>query len=459
MRRRFAVLALFLLLLTFALGAEDPSLVKLRKALAQRYVEPDPHMALARYYLEKGNRLQAFSLLESVRRGLFPQEQFDEAFERAFSKREPFDNSKKAEAELLKKLAQNPKSAETAIRVADVYISRDDWKRAREYLAKAIELNPEDFTAVAAMGEVLRREDKPKEAEQVVKDFFDKYPQSKEAYLRKITPLMRSDPAAARKLLEEAIQKFPQDGQFLFNRGVLLQDEKKLKEAEEQFVKAATLAKDSAHVQGWTGRFFLKVKEDESKALHYYLNAYFLDPHFYDSEHAERRIGKISAQRGAEENEKLLKAGKKLEELSRHADPIVAGMAVDELAKKWDRKHLSVVLEALGHDDEYMRAKALRALMTNLDRSYDKDVKALLQDSDLRKKGMAAYLAVKLWGKEGVKEVAPWLKEEAQLLRYDALSVLLEHGGEEGRAIIKEHQTREKHPWLKKWLVAMTADK
>ena len=45
------------------------------------------------------------------------------------------------------------------------------------------------------------------------------------------------------------------DGGFLFNKAVLLQNENKLKEAEDHFVKAAALAKDSAHVQGWTARF------------------------------------------------------------------------------------------------------------------------------------------------------------------------------------------------------------
>ena len=75
---------------------------------------------------------------------------------------------------------------------------------------------------------------------------------------------------------------------------VVLQDDKKIQEAEEHFVRAAALAKDSPHIQGWTGRFFLKVKLDGPKALEYYLNAYFLDPHFYDSEHAEDRIWKIS---------------------------------------------------------------------------------------------------------------------------------------------------------------------
>src|SRR5205085_6523709 len=113
---------------------------------------------------------------------------------------------------------------------------------------------------------------------------------SVEAYRQRIGPLMRRDAGAAKKLLEVAIKKHPKEGEFLFNMGTILQDENKLKEAEEHLVKAAGLAKDSAHIQGWTARFFLKVKEDGASSLHYYLNAYFIDPHFRDSEYAEERI-------------------------------------------------------------------------------------------------------------------------------------------------------------------------
>jgi Tfp pilus assembly protein PilF len=344
------------------------------------------------------------------------------------------------------------KSTRTAIKLADIYISREEWPKAKEYLGKAIRLQPEDFTNVEALAEVLRREGNPKEAAQIVEDYLTNYPRSKVAYRLKIEPLMRKDPEAAKRLLAEAVEKFPQEGLFLFNMGTLLQNEKKLKEAEEHFVKAAALAKDSAHVQGWTGRFFLKVREDEGKALEYYLSAYFIDPHFYDSEHAEQRIGKISAIVAQKKYEGFAKGGKKPEELLREQDPMVVGLALDEMGKKWERGYTKPVVETLGHDDEYVRAKALRALLANVDQSFDKELRILLQDTDLRKKGMAGYLAVKLWGKEGIKEVKAWLKEDVQLLRYDALSALLQYGGEEGRKIVGEHKGHEQHLWFKRWL-------
>jgi tetratricopeptide (TPR) repeat protein len=442
-----------------AVWSEPPSLEKLRKDLALRYVEPEPHMALARYYHDKGDRLQAFLLLEYDRRGLFPKEQFSEAFERTFLKHEPFDNSKEAEAALLKKFEADPKSVEIAVKLADISISREDWSRAKDYLHKAIALKPEEFLNFEALAEVLRREGKREEAEKVITDYLEKHPKSPEAYRRKINPLMKKDPEAARTLLTEALEQHPKDGQFLFNMGVVLQDEKKLKEAEELFVRAAGVAKDSAHIQAWTGRFFLKVREDEGKALEYYLNAYFLDPHFYDTEFAEQRIGKLASAAGQKKYDELVKGGGKLEDVVDDRNPIVVGLAIDAMGKTWDAKYVKPLLKAMGHDDEYVRAKALRALMKNVGGEFDDDLKGLLKDEDLRKRGLAGSLAVKLWGEKGVEAVKPWLKEDSQLLRYDAVSALLLYGGEPGRKAVREYKEQEKHPWFKKWLKAVDPEK
>lgn len=101
-------------------------------------------------------------------------------------------------------------------------------------------------------------------------------------------------------------------------------------------------------------------------------------------------------------------------------------LGLDEIAKKWDARYAKVCFEALGHDDALVRSKAKRMLMAHVDRSFDPDVKALLQDLDLRKRAAVISLAIKLWGKKGVEEVRPWLKADAQILRYYALFVLYE---------------------------------
>jgi hypothetical protein len=61
---------------------------------------------------------------------------------------------------------------------------------------------------------------------------------------------------------------------------------------------------------------------------------------------------------------------------------------------------------------------------------------------------------MKRFGPEAIEKVKPMLEDEAQLLRYDAASALLEFGGPAGKALVKEYQPREKQPWLKSWLGA-----
>ncbi|MEP6742773.1 MAG: hypothetical protein ABJB61_09775 [bacterium] len=109
----------------------SPSLAELQRAYAMRYLEPEPHMALAKYYFEHGDRIEAFYISEAARRGRFEEKIFNAAFYRAF---DGFDNSKAAEARLLAEYAHNPDSIETIHNLADIYISREDWPRAKQYL-------------------------------------------------------------------------------------------------------------------------------------------------------------------------------------------------------------------------------------------------------------------------------------------------------------------------------------
>src|SRR5262245_47998800 len=95
----------------FAAGAdfpkEDPGLLaRLREDYAQRYLEPRPHLALAKYHHDRGRRLLAFFVVEHARRrfsageraeGGQPPEspeakEFRQAFDEIFRGKKPFDN-------------------------------------------------------------------------------------------------------------------------------------------------------------------------------------------------------------------------------------------------------------------------------------------------------------------------------------------------------------------------------
>src|SRR5882672_6039136 len=122
--------------------AQDPTLDQLRVDFAMRYLEPPPHMALAKYYLAHDNRLLAFDIFEAARRGRFEESAFNRAFHVSVR---GVDDSKSAEASLLKDLAANPRSEEIIFKLADLYIAREDWPKAKQYLAEGMKTRLDDF--------------------------------------------------------------------------------------------------------------------------------------------------------------------------------------------------------------------------------------------------------------------------------------------------------------------------
>jgi tetratricopeptide (TPR) repeat protein len=334
----FVALAFVMSAEAHAMQAENPQLIQLRHQLALHYLEPAPHMALAKYYWEKGDRLQAFYLLEYARRGRFPETEFNQAFQASFGGDRLMDKGKRGEA--------------------------------------------------------------------------------------------------------------------FFTQGIDLQREGKLKEAEELFEKAAELAPNSAHIQTWVGRFFFKVKKDNGRALPYYLNAYFLDPHAYESEFVESRIQRINGEAAEMRYRQLTRSGVPLVKILDEPDPTVVHLALSQISEQWQAAYLKPVLDRMGHDDEGVRWLATEAIMKNVGRTFDATLQALLRDSDLRKRGLAAYLAVHLWKQGSFDALRGMLREEAQLLRFDALSALMLEGGDEGRQIVLEHRRHESNPTLKRLIDA-----
>jgi len=221
-------------------------------------------------------------------------------------------------------------------------------------------------------------------------------------------------------------------------------------EAERMFVEAAELSPDSAEIQAWTGRFFFKVRSNKPRALEYYLNAYFLDPHTYETEFVESRIRKLSGELAEAEIEKQTKAGTPIEKLLGDANPSVVEIALGQMSEKWKAAYLPAVLECLAHDDEGVRWGATEAIKKNADSTFDAKLKALLTDSDLRKRGLAAYLAVHRWKRESFPLIRAMLTHESELVRFDAVSALILEGGEEGRKIAFDHAATEGNPNLRK---------
>lgn len=337
---------------------ENAQLIQLRQQIALNYLKPLPHLALAKYYWQKGDRLQAFYISEYARRARFPEPVFDQAFQVSF-------------------------------------------------------------------GGATQSGGKP-----VGGTWLDDSKQSVE-----MTQLGDDKQAAE-----------------IFDKAAELQKQGKLKQAEEMFVKAAELAPGSVGVQSWVGRFFYKVKADNDRALHYYLNAYFLDPHAYETEFVESRIRKINWGAAAAKYNQLIKSGIQPTRILNEPNPTVVVMTLEQMTVRWKPAYLKAVLDCMKHDDETVRWQATAAIMKNVNRSFDETLQVLLQDNDLRRRGLAAYIAAHLWKQDSFPFLRTMLREEGQLLRFDVISALIEEGGEEGLKIILEHRQSEADPDLKQMI-------
>jgi tetratricopeptide (TPR) repeat protein len=434
-------------------GREE-QLAQLQNDFALRYMEPEAHMALARYYLEHGSRMEAFFTLEAARRGRFEEAVFDRAFQLMF---EGFDNSKATEEKLLVERGRQPNSVEVLFQLADIYISRSDWSRATQYLLEAIKKKPNDFRFTSGLAEVLRAQEKMQDADRIVQRYVRDYPESRDGYVLRAEAVEKRDPAQAKRILGEGITKFPDDGGLLFHLGALMQRDGDLEGAEATFVKAATLAPKSVDIQSWVGRFFFKVKKDSDQALPYYLNAYFLSPHAYETEFVESRLRQIYFERARVKFEDQMKAKRSLIEMLGDPDPIVVSMTLGQMGEKWLAGYVDPLVAMMGHDDQGVRWEATQLLKNNVDSSFDQRLKDLLKDNNLRRRGLAAYIAVWRWKRDSFGFMDELLHEKAELLRFDALSALMLEGGVEGKQRALAHSARETNPGLKKLIESSKA--
>ena len=426
------------------------SLEQLRADYAARFMEPAPHMALARYFRDKGDRLQAFYILEAARRGRFEEEEFNRAFAEWFRGEKPVDASAEAEAALLEEHARDPNSVETITKLADIYITREDWAKAKQFIAQAIRLKPDDYENTDAMAQVLEREGNTAEADRVRAEYVRLHPETAEGYRERIGAAWDKEPARAKALVAEASKKFPGDAVFVFDTGVLLQRDGKLREAEDQFTRAAKLAPDSDYIQARVAKFFYKARNDNARALDYYLSAYLLNPHSYEGEYVESRIQRISGEAAEAKLDEQTRRGAPLTALLNDPNPSVAIVALEKMGGAWKPEYMQPALAALSHDDGGVRWTAMEAIKKNANRSFDPTLRSLLADADLRKRGLALYLAAHLWGRESFPFIREALGEQSQLLRFDAVSALFIEAGAEGRVLVAEHLPREPNERLKK---------
>lgn len=458
--RSLVFLMLSVLLFSGPIYSQAPSeeLIRLRHDWAVRFLEPEPHMLLARYFRDHGDFLEAYYTLENARRGRFEQKVFDDAFLKYFGGREPLDNSKSAEDLYIGLRKKSPNDLKTVKRLVDIYVSRDDFAQAEPLLKFLTARDPDDFSSVAALAEIYRRQKNETLEKAILADFEKKHPNAAGSYSLNISRTWNSDPQQTRLLVKEAIEKYPADAEFWGDLALLDQKENRLAEAEANFIKAADLDPKSVDAQGQAAFFFFKTKPDPERALKYFLNAYLLDPHAHYGGFAEANIAKLNVQLANERFESHLKAGKKAIELLADPNPLVVGRAADAIAKVWDGEKVEIFVRLMAHDDVLVRWFAMQTIVEKEGRAFAKRLAELLNDNDLRVRGLAAYMAVQLWKEKSFPEMKKMLVSDIQILKFDAISALVMYGGSKGKAIVRAHRKIEKNDYLKKLIDVVAND-
>jgi tetratricopeptide (TPR) repeat protein len=327
--------------------------------------------------------------------------------------------------------------------------SRNEWKRAEGELRKAIALAPDDFEYVGVLSAVLQHDGREREGEQAQTAWVDKHPDAVESFRVRAQALVSSESPQAAQVVDAGLARYPDDSALHIARAEVLRGGGDIAGAAKEYSKAAQLAPKWAFAQGVAARFFLKVANDDERALSYYLDTYFLDPQYYDGEFAESRIRTLVHERARARRGTNTIAARLAD-----ADSAVVGLAMEEAEQNWSDdfvRPLIVLLHRLDPDVRYSAADLLRRHARG--RSGDEVVK-VLSDDDLLARSAAAYAVGPLAGERFVPVMVWWLSDPAELLQYDAISVLIASGGNAGRAALQKLQKERtvKHPLLRKMI-------
>ena len=435
------------------ISAKPPSLAVLKRDLARHFLDAGAHMKFAKALLERGMKPSAFSVLEYARTVVFSKKkrEFREAHRKVFLDEEQFDNSKKAEKKILAMLGKARKNPKLLLKLADIYISRREWREAEKWLRKLLVVTPLDYSVVEALKEVLYREGRKEEGDDLLRTWFSSHPRAPEALVYKARKLPRGSLGQV-SILEKALAQYPKNGWVAFYLGCAVQG-KEPSRAEKLFLSAADLEKKEPYLQGWAGRFLLKARKKPGLALKYYYRAYFLNPDFYDTEFAEYRIKRLEDALAREWVQEKKALGWDLGKMVEVGDAFKIVAAAADAWKGMDGKgpgarDVEIAGRLLGHEAPMVQITAVQALCQWNSELVKSEVRKLLKEKDPFRKSLALLPALKWLGKEGLQIGRKRLRSMWDLFWYDAMTGLAELGGKEGSKILEEHMKKENRPFV-----------
>jgi tetratricopeptide (TPR) repeat protein len=414
----------------------------LRLSLATDFANPNEHLELSQSIQANGDPLTAFCICEYAR-SLFGEEAFAGAFDTVFRGHVSdvlFHPRKEALRQAIK-LA--PGNIALMRQLADLYASHGEPAEAADELEKASRLAPEDFSLVDAARTDLIAAGKTSDGQSLVNVWCEAHPDSAPTWARNIQQAIDQNSDSVGDLLNQAIAKFPEDGQLHLMRGQFEED-KSPDAAKVDYELAAKFAPLSAATQGAAGRFFVKIQPDPERALRYYLAAYFLDPDFNDWEPVDQRVREAAdaaAQARIEAN------ADSVETLLADENPMVVAAAIQNISTTWNDRYANEFLKLTSADCPDIRDAAVQCLAAH-PAAIAGALSAMLTSNDPWQRAAAVQLSAKIRSKETSTGLVPFLKDPAAVVRFDCATALIA-SGDTGRSAVAAAIKNEPNPAMK----------
>ena len=422
------------------------SLDSSRLALAMDYGNPNAHLALAKSLNGQGNALTAFLICEHAR-ALFGEEAFVSSFDIVF-RGHVTDVLFHARKQMLQTaISLAPRSVEPLKEMAELYAAHGEPADAVSVLRRAIGIAPDDYTLVESLQLDLQTAGQKADAQAMLNDWCRDHPGTPPAWERRVSEALSQNDESASALLDEAIAKFPADGQLHLMRG-RFDEEQKPDDAEADFIAAADFAATSASAQGAAGRFFLKTRHDPDRALKYYLAAYFLDPDFNDWESVDQRVGDCAHEVTQERMTAAKASAAGLATLIADPNPLVEIEAMSQISGEWDDRAQDQLLGLTISDCPEVRQVSIQLLIAHPASLVGQKLEGMVRNQNPWTRAAAVSVLAGTRKTAALDQLSPLLADPSVLVRFTCATNLLDPDNG-GKAIVIASMRKDPCEWLR----------
>ncbi len=468
--RRFSQFPLFLLILFLVQagtseGSTDTSF-EAEKKFAIHFCELQAHVEFAKTCWDEGQDLTAFFLLERAKNVLFDPKRFLIVFDHQFHQKPLNDFTEKSLQALLAQTPENDILKWES--VLQYHLLKENFKEAEQVLHLLREHNP-DLYRYALQSDQVAALITGQSTRQFREIFFERNPDSFESQFYRD---QETDFGNERQKEETLLQKFPDNVELKVWLAGRYAKEGQLIKAETLFEKLARNAEHNHKATGdhkaagaaivfiQTASFYENMKHDVDLALKNYSLAYFKDPECKTTVTVAQKIVELASRQAIALFESargfvIAEQTKPAKHALSSLNPKLQILSLEWFADQDPKSNKEIFLKNLRNRDTTTRWRACEILIEEHLLS-ESEVDTLAQSEHPFEKGLSLYIATTTKHPKANVYLKQAIQSEVQLLRFDAISALIQSADElksplfsETTTLIQEHLKSEKNPWLR----------